>query len=434
MLEYPDRGFLKYFLFDVKMDFSQLPEDVYYHIGLNLSYEELLKHCTISQKFASLCHNPLFWKLKTMHDFNISAEEFDQINWETQGGEKETYIKVAGEQGIPYPGSEKYGKLSVLLETAANTLNVKMMDKLFPLVLDYEIFRIIGRKNRIDIIKKFIAQYPHLKTEILDSSLLGAAEEGLTNLVTQLIKLGAHNFAGALNFAAESGHLRLIKLLIDKPGVDVDSAMALSARFGHLNVVYYMLAYGATDYDWTLANAAYGGNYDIINLMIYLGADDYDAALCNAAEAGRLDVVKDMINRGATDVDAAMLCGVESGKISVLQELVNHGATNFTRALEATVEFEIPQLSIIKFLLDKGAKVSPHTLLAAASNANVEIFTELFKRAPENPNMYAREAADSGNLPIVKFLLQNGADNIEEILTTGAHHPHILNYIQTNYQ
>lgn len=448
------------------MNFDTLPQDINFSLGLNLDYDDLLIFCSLAKKYSVFCATGSFWKAKAIHDFHIDLPDLEELIAEIIAAgdyslpEKETYIRLAGEHDIPILGAEKYGDVNELTFIVANKLDESKLFYFFQISKFTYIFIHLGNLNRVDLLNKFLQLYPQLQEPILNNFMIGAAESGNVTLVTQLLELGANYYAAAVYRAASSGHIKIIHLLIDKLGVDFNHAMYTAAFNGHINIVYYMLAYGAnnfdecldaavahkyyniinlmllsgaTDYDEALSTAAYHGYRDIIALLIQKGIKDYDKALYRAAQGGFRDIVLDMINHGATDVNYGLIGAALGGHLDIIKELMKRGATNFYDALiEAIVEPEDKNLDIIKFLAEQvpDQQISHDFLFVVAGAGNKLILEYFFPYVKaQNYNSYALQAARFGNREGVKFFVEKGANNIDELVIAANKYPRILSYL-----
>lgn len=150
--------------------------------------------------------------------------------------------------------------------------------------------------------------------------LYAAAENGSTDIVTQLLQAGADvNFTGgthrrALNIAAYFGHIEVVHRLFDQK-VDIDpddnyflgSALGAAARHGHADVIRFLLEKG-----WN------------VNRKFKIN----DSALVLAATYGHTDAVKTLLTR-SVDAPArqkALEVASEKGKADVVERLLTETA------------------------------------------------------------------------------------------------------------
>lgn len=396
------------------MDILHLPAEIDYIIASNLDYWQLLEFCAVNRRFARIYSEPWFWELKTIHDFEISSPKLKKIYLtlrDTILPEREAYFKLAGDREWPIPGAEKYGDPNKLVEAATERFfqlkltNTNLIERFFKVNKDTCIFRTIGYNGRIDVIEKFIDKYRESKIHILNSSLLGAASVGKTDLVVQLLDQGATNYFGAFNLSIYSRNYETIQYLLDKPGINLNSALGMAGEIGDLNMINFLIAQGATNYKNALGGAAAGGHYGIVDVMVNLGADDFDVALARAAGTGNIDMMEYLINKGATDLNQALSFAASKGQLPAVRFLIEKGATDFNEALKYAPCTD--NLPMVEFLISLGASNFHSALKIAAESGSIKIFQHLFKYATEeNIRKYLQLAKQYYHTNIIEFITE----------------------------
>lgn len=202
--------------------FYDLPFEVYYNIGLELSYKELILNCTISKKFAELCRNGLFWKLKSIHDFKISEDDYNTYLRQT-GSDRETYVYIAGIRNVPIDGAERYGTIKILIKNALKVHDYDLFWKFFKMHPDEKVFIDVGTtdiKTSKELIDRAAKAYPRLSREIINNAFMGAAWVGNIELMSHLMSLGAYDLRQAMGYAARGGHIEALEMLFPKIKAD----------------------------------------------------------------------------------------------------------------------------------------------------------------------------------------------------------------------
>lgn len=157
---------------------------------------------------------------------------------------------------------------------------------------------------------------PDAARECLNSTLICAASEGLTNAVDTLLTLGA-SATKALYTASYGGHQEVVQILIGK-GADVN---AQGGQYGN-----------------ALQAASLGGHKEVVILLSGQGADvnarggEYGNALQAASQGGHEELVQILLDKGA-DVNAqgrgygnALQAASLGGHETIVQILLEHGA------------------------------------------------------------------------------------------------------------
>lgn len=436
-------------------DFSSLPNDIYYHIGLNLNYDTIIRLCATSKRFENLCTNPLFWKLKSLKDFAITSDEFDKANREIftnakiNLSERETYISFAGDRNIAISGAERYGDISELTEAAAIKLvteandeyekikNLSLVIKYFNISNNYAIFKIFGQYQRSDLIKKFIRLAGNLSdldddydseddddmqsrdkqndqtSAVVSLAIQGAAQRGNNEFILLMIKLiEILNFLNVTNYfpkywesakiAITNNHLSTVKLLAAKSQSYGDILIKEAARLGYTEIIDFLLTDRNDLYGRVLEGAALGGHWNIVLQMINKGATNFNKGLKMAAKGGHKNIMIEMINRGATDFAGALTGAAGEGHLDIVLDLINRGANNLNDGL--TAASGKGHLNIVLQLIERGADAFLPALIDAAENGHVDIVKYLIDRVPTGVVPALKIAGAFGHLKVVKFL------------------------------
>ncbi len=221
----------------------------------------------------------------------------------------------------------------------------------------------------------------------------------------------------ALTMAAQHGHVGPVQLLI-RVGVtkeDMTSALFMASEKGNVAMIELLLAAGvdvnaADEYgDNALLGAAQHNHAPVVALLVDRGAriDDWshctNSALWHASSLGNADMLKILLAAGAkVDLEGdtgktPLMLAASSGNEAAVSVLINAGAE-----MHATNMLGHTALSIA---VDKGHLRVMQTLIAAKAPVVPE-------RGDLGYHAYRllADAAHSGRVPVVKFLLEQGAD------------------------
>ena len=262
------------------MSLEDLPETLSYVLGLNMDYNEIIRLRTI-RRFYRLIKNPLFWQWKAEKDFGVSEEEFKKILAELPShSDHEAYIRIAGENGYPIPGTIKYGRYSNLLLAALKIEDYDyVLKNLKPGVpLDDEFYVELGRKGNA----KIIAQLPY-RNELL---IKGAVEQRIFDQILEFSR-NIDIYIYILDYPAKIGDYEMIKFIAHHFVVHETvfiHAMTAAARSGNLKMIYFLEKYIPINYDYILVAAAEGSQFEILNLAEKNGATFWTYAFLGAVD------------------------------------------------------------------------------------------------------------------------------------------------------
>ena len=230
-------GFLN--ALDLSSPMGEMPTDIDYLLALNLDYFSLIDFCRTSSKLARICQDSNFWRMKAERDFNIDPLFFNVQNW------KDEYIRLAAERGSPIPGVEKYIHVPALrpklVEAAFKTGNQQLINYFLGFASNNLLSYLAGKYANRDLINKVINYQPRQSN--INKVFEGAAAGGHTDIMNDMIQLGANDFENALVAAAGGGHLDIVNDMLSRTetsniySFSFNNAMIEAARGGYLPVI-----------------------------------------------------------------------------------------------------------------------------------------------------------------------------------------------------
>lgn len=216
----------------------------------------------------------------------------------------------------------------------------------------------------------------------------------------------------------------------------LDKELCEAAQKGKVEEVKRLLSQGASptapgDYEPVLHEAAAAGHLGVVRALLDAGAPASLASkygytpLHRAAEDGRTDVVRLLLARGAS-VDqtaqhmTALTKASEKGREDSVRLLLEHGASVDP---PADFEFNLPlaraaregHAEICQLLLDRGARLTRDTFIAAAQGGLVRVLQAGLDAGFSANETAGRQsvlvsAAWAGAVEAVRWLLDHGAD------------------------
>ncbi|XP_043475114.1 ankyrin-1-like [Leptopilina heterotoma] len=326
-----------------------------------------------------------------------------------------------------------------------------------------------GKEEITKLLLKFGKIFYH--PECTESVLHTAVQENQTRLLKILLKTkGISDFDSgktALELAVEKGSIDTVKefcMFYTESNVHWNgyAALYVAALNGRINVLKLLLEYGAClntpsdDYLTPLIAAAEKGHLKIVQLLIEKKVNVNETgpsgkcALHFAVENQFPKIVQILLESGANVNQralglTALHCAVYVGSLEIVKLLLEKGADinakNLSDATPLVTGVQKNQTEIVKYLLANGADVyvtdhdssiksfnfcsdcvydlntvgSIRPLLVAIDNGNEEIVLTLLENGCY-PDVVGEKvspihlASSNGNLPIVKILIEFGAD------------------------
>ncbi|KAM3549186.1 hypothetical protein ARSEF4850_008993 [Beauveria asiatica] len=251
-----------------------------------------------------------------------------------------------------------------------------------------------------------------------------AAHLGKDKIAKILLSKGAYvdgivDGRSPLSVAAESGHATLVKLLLDQ-GAHIDlpanddarkTPLAYAAANGELAAVQVLLQgkaaiEGCKPVATPLCHAAENGHEAVVRLLLEKGAmietpaayysreyaegEELGTPLALAARGGHITIMKMLLRRGA--------------KVGGYQEISTRGPCY---GVPLSLASEKGQVEAVQLLISEGAKEHLPGLFFECEDPLVSKHADKWTR-PKYPPPLSR-AIQNGHVPVVKFLLKQGA-------------------------
>lgn len=319
------------------------------------------------------------------------------------------------------------------------------------------LFSAAGNGN-LDVVKFLIENNANIDLENTENNatpLMVASEAGYFEVIETLLHAGVevdkHANCGttALRLASIHGDIKLVKLLIDhKANVNANgiygTPLNTAVHSENLEIVRYLIQnkadvnLGDTVENLTpLMLAVQIGNFEIIEALLDANAEvnkqakSGTSALQLAALDGNINFVKLLVDHDA-NIDANGFLGTplfsasEFGHFHVVEFLIqSHADVNLgsweKKATPLMVASEEGYIKIVKALISANAEINRQTkcgssaLYLASTGNYLEVVKILMKhKAKININGHHGTplfgAAQHGNLQVVRYLIENGAD------------------------
>jgi len=218
-----------------------------------------------------------------------------------------------------------------------------------------------------------------------------------------------------LHIASFCGQVEVVRLLLDRRSdinirnANKDTALHCAAHFGNVDIIKLLLDKGIsvnvsnTQQNTPLHIAAVRGNLEatiaLVKRRAALNSTNVtgETPLVLAAYSGKLEVVRYLTETGPNfNIHIALLAAVESGHLDVIDFLLangadidgSHNSQDISPLILATLRQNLP---LVKYLVQKGADLNP---CIANGRSNSVLFA----------------AATVGNVEVTEYLLKKGAD------------------------
>jgi hypothetical protein len=292
---------------------DDLPLELLITIFSELPARQIIDLCQLSRYLNTINHDWKFWRDKACRDFNYPPTIFDQTSIEHpvqryyqitkyQGPLKQAMVMAIRYDNVadlkhmsdqdPHPVTSGYRKSHLSVALARGHLPM----------IEYVLNETIN-------LRSWTYRYESLKQDIVDSSLVLAAEHGHLHVIEYLIKLGVTKIDPPLRAAAKNGHVSIVAYLLKRPTFKMwmaIDALNAAAKHQHWTTVEFLLDQDP-DITQVINVAANTSNMDLIQYLIdHREGIDLNPCLHVAAKRGDLNLVKFFLNNGANDIVGAL--------------------------------------------------------------------------------------------------------------------------------
>lgn len=295
--------------------------------------------------------------------------------------------------------------------------------------------------GHIDIVKLLIKERVdvNVNKQECGTPLTVACENGHLNVVEVLLQAGAdinlENARGQSPIACALPYMHIVEVLITHGCGNKDKNLSASCYFGDLNAVKEFIQAGGNVNSKEgvivpLLAACIAGQNKVVKELIGAGAD-INLKDCNqlpiitACEKGHLSVVKELLKASVNlnlknEYKTPLKAACYGNHVNVVRELIKGGVdVNRDNEVEAPLEIALRKnyIELAQVLIEAKANVNAMFALneTPLEQACIWGHAELVKiliesRADVNLNSPLRLAVSNGYLPIVQYLLENGAN------------------------
>jgi len=181
---------------------------------------------------------------------------------------------------------------------------------------------------------------------------------------------------------------------------------------GHLDIIKLLLELDATNFNSGFDGACKGGFMNIINMMIELGATKFEDGLYFACDGNHVEIVRMLINKGATQyIRDGFNYACMNGNLEIINLLLDNGAMDYLDDEISEVFFR-GHRDAVKLLLDKGANVDGmcQNLRLACKYGDLQMINFLLEHGADNLDEGLCGACMSGRLDIIDLMISKGAN------------------------
>ena len=239
-----------------------------------------------------------------------------------------------------------------------------------------------------------------------ESPILNASYQGNNEMVERLMKKG------------------LSISVLDSKGY---SSLYHGSRTSDFENILFLIQKGCKDYDGSLLSLCKSNNNKIpIEKILEMKANpnvkDHfkKSALYYSAFHSNLHHLRALVESGAKDLDEALsISSVTSKNQEIMEYLINTGECNLDVSLFSICKSSSKNLSLLQFLLDKGASVNSldsngkTPLYYASYNLNLPFMKEIVERRPNEISfslLGVCRSNESFALDVASFLISHDAD------------------------
>ena len=292
------------------------------------------------------------------------------------------------------------------------------------------------------------------REKLLDIALKESAKNNRSKAIEWLIgNINDPNFEYLMVGAIEADNMPLVNWVIENYNVkDYRLPIVYAAGNGHIQLTQRLLKDESDRFDEPeivyedmlpeIANAAAkGGHEDIVSwaLSEYTG----DATIINnevligASSGGHTDLIAMAVENGADVFRQATDAASDNGQLHSLISLGKMLPTSSERIMNRLLNDNVSQehiWTVVNWLIERGSVISSDALSKIARLGHLELLKSAAKDADYNDILLA--AASNGKIPIVRWSLENGADNVSDAVLVAASNNMMetLNWLSSKYK
>lgn len=392
-----------------------LPKELFYYILFNLSFNDVIRCCSINSYTAAIYIDRHFWSQKAFIDLNISTSEFNEINVNA----KDRYIQldtnifnrnlkiaaIKNNLNLIQNLSNKGANINAAFKGVGISGNQKLFDELVGL---YPLMKCISKtfynaiKNQhIWFIKYITTKYNKYIYSFKKLCYITCNKNKSIEILEYVIKnfdgvFDKNLIQGLINEAAKSDNIVTLNYLLS----------IVNNKFSEINLDIVI-------------GAAAGGHLGLINEYIN-NADPYfinslvKFAIESAAEKGHLYIIEYLLLKYSElntlkTMNGILLHGAIGGYLHIVQYALDHNANYLELAFHRAVSNQ--KLNIIKFLceirqFDKDYFRKLLIELAHKEYINIEVFKFLINYEIEFIKDFVTTMYNySKNFHIIKYLI-----------------------------
>lgn len=229
-----------------------------------------------------------------------------------------------------------------------------------------------------------------IDNDIYDLIAYSAALGGNIEIVKYALENGAENFTEILGAAASKGYFYEFLDVVDITKTDISIVAGYAASGGFYDVVGYLYGIGNIDYNIVAAYAIETGKIFYVNEIIYKGVElDNKTMAKYAAAGGYLEGVMMFFGNGE-NIKSLVKKATKYGHLEIIKWLVMKGFNDFN----FIGRYYDGNYNILMYVLENGANNYDEMASIAAKKGNLLSFIELSKYKIDYEKIYDDIADD----------------------------------------
>ena len=321
------------------------------------------------------------------------------------------------------------------------------------------------KSKNIDVVN-FLIKVNGTEDKYINNKIIEfAASEGDITFINEILKLNIYEkekindlYKLAMFSAGEKGHIHIVKKMLVNGANNYNETMMNAAKGGFIDIVKLMLENGADNYNETMEKARGKNRFEIVKIMLERTKDKntriINKNLSDAGKNGNYEIVKLMIENGATYFNECLFYSIRNNNYNIFEIVIDKCDINkyvsyySKRGYEKFVDkyiyhaAKVGNIKMVQKLLEKEGKECPKILKyavksgklfdfltrqnigildcveivkSAAKSGNIILFNSLYNKyenfITNELNDILLYACKGGNINIVKFLVEKGANN-----------------------